>query len=249
MNARWSDAVYWRQRESFHVAMLRVINRCAPRMRLRGSFKHGDFHFDRTGRTFSDVDLVFSCARGDRHEVARQIEESIADLIGQRLRVSVQPRDTQSLLNLDDARFLASGDYLRQRLTVADCGAPSDYLSYLLGKAVLGVLRAAPEERGSDVFSRSCCAGIALAWSARLGQKDGFGVGTAVDVLAHHPQNRRAAQLADWLGMPPRQALEQFGAELRFHHQIDPWLRDLFRHLVENAQAGVVRPHAHGAAG
>lgn len=224
------------RRVSFHVATMRAIERSAPNMHLRGSFRYGDFHLDRAGMTFSDIDLLLPCLEKERHLIASRVEDDICKLVGQRVKVSVQHRDTQGLLSLDDARFLAAGDYLRQRFAVSEADGPGRS-SYLLGKAVLGVLRHHPSERGSQVAAREPFAVVTQALEARLGFRDDFGEEHAAQALMHHPESHRAMQLAEWLSLPGGDALEVFREELGTHNRIDPWLRALFNRLTESALA------------
>ncbi|WP_404353075.1 hypothetical protein LG324_09515 [Phycicoccus jejuensis] len=192
---------------------------------MKGSFKYGDFHFAE-GKTYSDVDVIYSHNEQVRHDLAQRIARDLKSC-GHNIRVSVLAKDYTRSISLTESRMLRVLEYLR---FARRCEDDPSFASYLLAKTSLGLISNKPSDRLAD----SCFSSDALiekAVESRLGIRCDFSLVDAK--LLMEAQDCESASVFVSVLLGDRDWAYMWCLEKLSTSSLDDWLkRRLHAHLI-----------------
>ncbi|WNG94666.1 hypothetical protein [Mycobacterium sp. ITM-2016-00318] len=219
------------RRRTLRNAVREAVYGVDSRMRIRGSFVHGDFHLARDGRvTFSDVDLLIDDDGRSPHAWEADVAAALASR-GWDIRISVLHFDPTLSMERSASSLLSFGQLIRFLPKTHD----RRFEAYLLSKTALGVLGvpgiAARSEQTPCGDDR-----VRAAWLARIGFEAGFDRASCIDLLLGAPEpNEITAAFVDLMRFNDRSAARAWFLDRLERSTAHPWMKDHYHEVLQES--------------
>jgi hypothetical protein len=138
-------------RESKKNEVLQQLGLYNVKGHLKGSWENNDFHLDLNGKTtYSDVDLFIPDINSSEKKILiTLLEKKISSLFSNYIKVSIHNRNSLSIMNIQDAKILALGEYVSTYKKYVKKGlVPRDYF---IAKTLLNLHRKSLDEKYVEI--------------------------------------------------------------------------------------------------
>ena len=211
--------------------MREAVSEVDSRMRIRGSFVHGDFHLARDGQvTFSDVDLLIDDDGRSPHAWEADVAAALASR-GWDIRISVLHFDPTVSVERSASSLLSFGQLIRFLPKAED----PRFEAYLLSKTALGVI-GVPSSVARSEETRFEDDGVRAARLARIGFETAFDRASCIDLLSGaSDQTEITEAFVDLMRSNDRSAARAWFLDRLEMSTAHPWMKFHYHEVLQES--------------